>query len=152
MSSAVVRTAIKAFLATEIPGESVIDLSAQFGDFKQMVAQGGVQPRAPWLGLDFIANEELPISLTANNEQGLYRELGSVLLHICAEAKLGVGQTILTRGEALRNLFRGRRIGPIVIESVTPVNFGPGATLEFDGGYVSGTITVAYHADSTPGA
>jgi hypothetical protein len=149
MSSLSVRTLIKTFLEDN-SSEDVVDLSAQFGDFKQMTAQAGIQPNAPWLGLDFIANEELPISLAATNDQGLYRELGSIVLHVCAEAKIGVGQSILTRGEALRNLFRGVRIDSIVIESVTPVNFGPGATLEFDGGYVSGTITVAYHSDYSP--
>ena len=152
MSSSTVRTQVLAFLAANAPSEDVVDLSAQFGDFKEFLAEENIQPDAPWLGIEFIGNEELPVSLAATNDQGLYRELGSILLHVCAEAKIGVGQSILSRGEALRNLFRGRRIGPIVVESVSPVNFGPGATLDFDGGYVSGSITVAYHADSSPEA
>lgn len=152
MSSSTVRTLVKAFLATEIPGETVIDLSAQYTEMRDMLAEADLQPDAPWLGLDFIGDEELPVSLAATNDLGLYREIGSIVLHICAEAKLGSGDSILTRAEALRNLFRGRRIGAIVVEGVTPVNFGPGATLAFEGGYMSGSITVSYHFDYSPGA
>lgn len=151
MSSPIVRDGIKNFL-DDNSTEDVVDLSGEFGELKELLGENDIQPDAPWLGIEFIANEELPISLAATNDQGLYREIGSVLLHVCAEARVGVGQGIITRGEALRNLFRGRRIGSIVVESVSPLNFGPGATLEFDGGYVSGTITVAYHLDISPGA
>lgn len=152
MSGSNVRTLVKAFLASGAPTESVVDLSGQFDEFNAMLADAGVQPEAPWLGIEFIGGEELPISLSATNDMGLYREIGSVVLHVCAEARIGVGNSIVTRGEALRNLFRGVRIGPIVIESVTPVNMGAGSTLEFDGGYVSGTLTVNYHCDISPGA
>lgn len=150
MSSLTVRTLVKAFLAAEAPTENVVDLSAEFGELREMLAELNIQPDAPWLGIDFIGDEELPVSLSATNELGLYREIGSIVLHICAEAKIGCGDSILARGETLRNLFRGRRIDSIIIEGVTPVNFGPGATLEFEGGYVSGTIVVSYQSDSTP--
>lgn len=151
MSSPIVRDAVKNFL-DDSSDEDVVDLSGEFGELKELLGENEIQPDAPWLGIEFIGNEELPISLSATNEQGLYREIGSVLLHVCAEAKIGGGQVIIDRGEVLRKLFRGRRIGSIVVESVSPLNFGPGATLEFDGGYVSGTITVAYHLDISPGA
>lgn len=151
MSSPIVRDAVKNFL-DDSSDEDVVDLSGEFGELKELLGENEIQPDAPWLGIEFIGNEELPCSLSATNEQGLYREIGSVLLHVCAEAKIGGGQVIIDRGEVLRKLFRGRRIGSIVVESVSPLNFGPGATLEFDGGYVSGTITVAYHLDISPGA
>lgn len=150
MSSESVRTLIKNFLAAEIPAETVIDLSTEFAELKDVISAAGLNADDPWLGLTFIGDDELPISLAATNDMGLYREVGSILLHVCAEAKIGVGNSMLTRGEVLRNLFRGRRIGSIVIEGVTPINFGPGATLEFEGGYVSGTIVISYHFDLSP--
>lgn len=150
MSSSAVRTAILSFLETDAPTETVVDLSNQFAELREVLSEAGVQPDAPWLGVDFIGDEELPISLAATNDQGLYREIGTVSLHVCAEAKIGGGQGILTRGEALRNLFRGIRIGNIVVDGVSPVNFGPGATLEFDGGYMSGSVSVSYHYDLSP--
>lgn len=152
MSSTNVRTLTKDFLAEYAPTEILIDLSTQFEELRDVLADAEVEPAAPWLGIEFVGDEELPVSLSATNEIGLYREIGLIILHVCAEAKIGVQDSMLARGEVLRNLFRGRRIGSIVIEGVTPINFGAGATLEFEGGYVSGTIVINYHADLSPGA
>jgi hypothetical protein len=150
MSSPAVRTIVKNFLAAEST-EDVVDLTAEFEELRKLLADSNVMPDAPWLGLEFVGDDELPVSLAATNDKGLYRETGSIILHVCATARIGVGQTMLARAEVLRNLFRGRRIeGTVLIESVTPMNTGRGATLEFDGGYVSGTVTVSYHYDSTP--
>ena len=151
MSSLSVRTQIKDFLEDE-SGETVIDLTTEFAEMRTLLTENDVQPDAPWLGLQFIGDEELPVSLAATNEIGLYRETGSIVLHICAIARIGVGDSILSRAEDLRNLFRGRRINNIIIEAVTPTNTGPGSTLEFEGGYVSGTVTISYHADFSPAA
>lgn len=150
MSSTAVRTLVKDFLEAE-SSETVIDLTAQFDDLRAMLGEEGVQPDSPWLGLEFVGDGEEPISLSADNTKGLYREVGLIQLHVCAVAKIGVGAGLITRAEVLRNLFRGRRIGGIVVESVSPINTGPGATLEFEAGYVSGTVSVAYHFDLTPG-
>ncbi len=64
-----------------------------------------------------------------------------------ATAQIGVGDALLQRGEVLRNLFRGRRIGDIIIDSVSPMNFDSGATLEFEGGYMSGSFFMSYRRD-----
>jgi hypothetical protein len=151
MSSTSVRTLVKDFLAAN-SSEDVVDLTGEFQDLREMLAENGVTPDSPWLGLEFIGDSEEPVSLAADNEKGLYREAGLIQLHICAIAKIGVGANLLTRAEDLRNLFRGRRIGAIVVENVSPINTGPGATLEFEGGYVSGTVSVTYHYDFTPGS
>lgn len=151
MSSVAVREAIRDFLEDEIPAESVVDLTAEFDDLRKVLSEAGVQPDAPWLGLEFIGDSEDPVSLSADNTKGLYREIGQIQLHICDQARLGVGRTLETRAEALRNLFRGRRIGAIVVDTVSPINTGPGATLEFEAGYVSGTVSIGYHYDFTPG-
>lgn len=149
MSSLEVRTLIKDFL-DDNSAETVIDLTGHFEDLRELLVEEDVQPDAPWLGLEFVSDAEEPVSLTANNEQGLYREFGLVQLHVCAISKIGVGVELVSRGDVLQKLFKGRRIGALVVESVRPINTGPGATLEFDAGYVSGTVTVSYKYDSTP--
>jgi hypothetical protein len=147
MSSAAVRTAIFDFLDTNAPTESVVDLTSQFGEIKEFVADSGVQPDSPWLGVQFIGSDELPIGLAANNVIGKYRETGAVYIHCVEVARLGVGNTLLTRGEALRNLFRGQNISGVVVESVTPLNFDGGATLQFEGGYMSASFLMSYYFD-----
>ena len=149
MSSSTVRTLVKDFLADN-SAEDVVDLTGEFDDVRSMLAEAGVLPDSPWLGLEFSADPEEPVSLSADNEKGLYREYGIIQLHICSVAKIGAGNAMLARAEALRNLFRGRRIGAIIVESVTPMNTGPGATLEFEAGFVSGTVTISYHFDLSP--
>ena len=151
MSKKAVREGVLAFLATNAPTETVVDLTAQYDELRDMLEVSGVQPDAPWLGIEFTAFEEEPVSLSATNDQGLYRELGMFQLHVCAQAKIGVGAEMLDRAESLLNLFRGARIGGIVIQSVRPLNTGPGATLEFEAGYVSGTVDVEYYFDHVPG-
>jgi hypothetical protein len=147
MSSSMVRTLILDFLDVNAPTESVVDLTSQFGEVKEFIADAGVQPDSPWLGVQFIGSDEVPIELAATNVQGKYRESGAIFIHVVDVARLGVGATLLTRGEALRNLFRGTRIGSIIIESVAPLNFDGGATLAFEGGYMSGSFQMAYISD-----
>ena len=146
MSSSAVRTAVRNFLSAESL-ESVVDMTGHFEDLRELLEASGVTYDEPWLGLDFTSDGEEPVCLTADNEKGLYREYGIIQLHVCAVAKLGVGASIETRGETLLNLFRGRNIDGVIVERVTPLNTGPGATLEFEAGYVSGTVTVQYHFD-----
>lgn len=150
MSSLPVRNLFRDFLQAN-SAEKVVDITGHFEDLRELLSVSGVAEDSPWLGIDFSADGEEPVSLTADNEKGLYREYGLLMLHVCAIAKIGVGSNLETRAETLLNLFRGRRIGSIVIERVTPLNTGPGATLEFDAGYVSGTVTVQYHSDKALG-
>lgn len=147
ISSLYVRTTIKTFLATEAPTENVIDLTSLYQELKELLEDYSIAPDSPWLGVHFIGDSEEPISLTATNDQGLYREYGAIILNFVDVAKLGNGDLLLTRGETLRNLFRGLRIGDIVIESVSPMNFGSGATLKFEGGWMSGSFIAGYYRD-----
>ncbi len=150
MSSSAVRTLVKDFLEDN-SAEAVVDLTGEFDDVRTLLADLNIQPDSPWLGLEFVGDTEDPVSLSADNEKGLYREYGLIQLHVCAAAQIGAGNAMLARAEALRNLFRGRRIGALVVETLTPMNTGPGATLEFNAGYVSGTVSIGYHFDLTPG-
>jgi len=146
VSSPYVRTTIKQFI-DDNSSESVVDLTALSEEIKEMLADYGIQPDAPWLGIQFIGDDEVPIALAATNVLGKYRESGAIYFHVVETARLGCGDIMLTRGEALRNLLRGRRIGDIIVDSVTPMNFDNGATLQFEGGYMSGSFLISYRRD-----
>lgn len=147
MSSIYVREQVMDFIEDNLPGETLVDLTSDFQELKELLADNGLQPDAPWLGIDFIGADEEPASLAANGETGCYRETGAFQIHICTIARLGNGNSILTRGEAVRNLFRGKNINGVIIESMTLVNTNAGATLQFEGGYMSGTFIVSYIRD-----
>ena len=147
MSSTYVRTQIKNFLTTIAPTETFIDLTARFEDIEDLITDAGLDRMDPWIGLQFVGNEEIPITIGADNTKGKYRELGAVFIHIVDVAKLGVGDTILGRAETLRGLLRGRRVGTLFIESVSPPNFEQGATLQFEAGYMSASFIATYTND-----
>lgn len=147
ISSPYVRTQIKSFLSTNLASEDVIDLTSDFQTIKELVADSGIEPDSPWLGVQFLGDDEQPITIPATNDQGKYRETGAIYFHFVDVARLGNGDGLLTRGQVLRDLIRGRRIGSIIIESVTPMNFDAGATLPFEGGYMSGSFLVSYYCD-----
>lgn len=147
MSSVAVRTAVLQFIADNAPTENVIDLTSQFEELKEMLDTAGISDDAPWLGVQFQGDDEVPVALAADNLKGKYRETGAIYFHVVTTAQIGNGTQLLTRGEALRNLLRGQRIGAILIESVTPMNFDAGATLQFEGGYMSGSFIVGYQMD-----
>ena len=130
-----------------MPSEDVVDMTSDYQEIKELLDDNGIASDSPWLGVEFIGDAEEPITIPATNDQGLYREFGAVYFHFVDVARLGNGDTLLTRGEALRNLLRGRRIGDIVIESVSPMNFQRGATLQFEGGYMSGSFICSYYRD-----
>lgn len=148
MSRKAVRDEIFSFLETN-SSENVVDITAEFEQLNDLLSDSGIQPEGPWLGVEFSADPAEPVSLSATNTQGLYREFGLISLHVVAMGRLGVGNELLSRGEDLINLFEGSRINAVVINTVGSLNTGPGATLEFEGGYVSGTITIGYHYDYT---
>lgn len=147
MASAYVRTQIKTFLTANAPTENQVDFTALYQEIKELIAGLSIGPEDPWLGLQFIGDEEIPVSTPAGNSTGRYRETGAIYFHVVSVAKLGVGDALLTRGETLRNLLRGRRIGEIIVDSVSPMNFDSGATLQFEGGYMSGSFIISYRRD-----
>jgi hypothetical protein len=131
------------FITTNSSETEIIDLSVQYQEISQIVSG----PDTKWLGLEFFGDTEVPITVPATNTQGKYRETGAVYLHIVAPGELGAGSDILTRGEALRDILRGQRIESILIEEVTPLNYGSGATLQFEGGFVSASFLASYERD-----
>lgn len=146
MSSVAVRTLIKDFLSANTE-EKVVDLSGEFDVLEDMLESKSISVDDSWVGIEFIGNEEIPITIGSNNSSGKFRETGAVYIHVVDVAKLGVSDTILTRGEALRDLFRGQKIDRLFVESMTPINFGAGAALRFEDGYMCGTFILGYLYD-----
>ena len=147
MSSSYTRGQIINFLTANAPTETQVDLTAHYEDLEDILADFSLTDESSWLGIQFIGSDEIPVSVVANNSKGYYRETGAIFLHVVAPAKAGVAADILTRGEALQALFRGRRIGEVVVEGVTPPNFEASSTLQFEGGFTSASVIVNYHRD-----
>ena len=146
MSSSSVRTKIKDFLSANST-EKVMDLSGQFDNLQDMLADAGIGTEDPWVGVQFIGSDEVPITIGSSNTSGKYRETGAVYIHVVDIAKMGVSDTILSRAEILRNLFRGQEIGSLLIDSVAPINFENGAALHFEDGWISGSFVISYTCD-----
>ena len=147
MSSQYVRTEIKNFLSAQWPLEKWVDLTGEFSELPDMLDEASVGPSDPWVGIEFVGEDERPITVGSNNTQGKYRETGAIYIHVVDIAKLGVSANILTRAEAIRASLRGQKVGSVLIESVTPVSFGSGAALQFEGGYMSGSFILGYQCD-----
>jgi hypothetical protein len=147
MSSVYIRNRLKTELTTQFPSEKFIDLTAAYQDISDLLSENTVSRTSPWVGLDFVANDEVPITVGSGNSQGKYRETGVMMVHVVDIAKIGVGASILSRSELMRNFLRGQRFDRIIIESVTPTNFSKGATLDFEAGFTSGTFMVSFFAD-----
>lgn len=147
MSSSYVRGQIKTHIAANLPTENLIDLTAKYQSIGEILSDASLSHNDNWLGVTFSSSEERTQSIPADNTQGLYREIGVIFLHVVEPVRKDVGDLILARSEVLRDSFRGKRIGDVVIEEVTPPNFESGATLQFEGGYTSASIIVSYYRD-----
>lgn len=147
MSSTYVRDQLKAFIGTDLVTENLIDLTGEYRDVDDVIAGASLTFKDPWLGIQFVGSQDIPITVAANNIQGLYREIGTVMLHIVEMASSTSTDDILTRSETIQDAFRGQRINDIIVEEVTPPNFEQGATLDFESGYVAATIILSYERD-----
>ena len=147
MSSSYVRTQVLDFVSSFIDPEKLLDLSGEFREIKELLSDEGISTLDPWTGIEFIPGDEIPITVGADNTSGKYRETGAVYFHIVGVAKLGGSGSILTRAETLRNALRGKRLGNVIIESVSPPSFSDGATLQFEGGFTAASFLASYECD-----
>jgi hypothetical protein len=148
MSSKFVRDSILDFLTNEVGGETIIDLTAQFEEISDMLDQYSITLNDPWIGVQFIGSEEIPVSIQSTNTKGCYREVGTIYIHVVGVSSIGAHNSILDRAEVVRNALRGQRIeDTIYIEQVGPANFGEGITLNFESGYTAAAIIVFYRRD-----
>lgn len=150
MSSIYVREEVKQFILNNFLNEALVDFTGEYDSIKDMLDKNGLTQRDNFLGIQFLSPDELPASVFSNNTNGKYRETGIIFLHI-SEPVVGGGEVdkILLRGEVIRDKFRGQRINDVVINSVTPVNFEASGTLQFEGGFTSGSIIVNYYRDKS---
>lgn len=147
MSSVFVRQSILDYLAAN-SAEVVADFTADFEQLSDFLELNNIADQQPWVGIQFVGSQEVAVDIRATDSKGKYRENGVIYLHIVDIAKLGVHNLILNRAEILRSKFRGKRIaGTILIESVSPANFGAGVTLSFEGGYTAALVQIDYQRD-----
>lgn len=148
MSSKFVRDSFNTFMETEFPDENIIDLTAHFEEIEDLLAHYDLTINDPWVGIQFIGSDEVPISIQSQNQKGCFREIGAIYIHVVAVSHFKAHKEILTRAEAIRDKLRGRRINEtVVIEQVGPANFGEGITLNFESGYTAAAITIYYRRD-----
>jgi hypothetical protein len=148
MSAIYVRDTIKQFIKDELPTEEfLVDFTAEYRELADILTENKITRKDKWLGIQFIGNNEEPITIAATNDTGRYREEGAAYIHIIDTASIGVGNRLLVRAEEIRNLFRGRRIDKIRVDRVTPPNFDAANTLQFEGGWTSCSVLVFYEYD-----
>lgn len=157
MSTKAVRDKIRTFLGAELPSEKYAEMDGGYenlADFLSSQKNTVTDDPTPiavtddWIGLQYLADQETAVSLNANNSTGRYRETGVISLHVVSKAKVGTWRGILTRCEAIQDLFRGRNISGVIVKGIIPANFANGTTLDFaGGGYVSATVSVIYEYD-----
>jgi hypothetical protein len=147
MSSLYVRTEIETYIGTALPTESLVDLTADFEVLDKMLFREGITGNDPWLGIQYVGSDEIPVAVASTNNTGKYRETGAIYIHVVEKTRVNVHTAILTRAELVRDAFRGRNVNGVRIESVSPPNFGTGATLNFEGGYTSASVILVYEYD-----
>lgn len=148
MSSKFVRDSIITFLEDNLPEETIVDLTAHFEEIEDLLCQYDLTLNDDWIGIQFVGNEEIPVSIQSQNQKGCYREVGAIFIHIVGVSQIGGHKNLLTRAEVIRDLIRGRRINnSVIIEQVGPPNFGEGITLNFESGFTAAAITVFYRRD-----
>lgn len=147
MSSKYVRDKVEEYISSALSSENLVDLTADFNTLDKILLENGVEGDDPWLGIQYIGSDEIPVALSSANNTGKYRETGAIYIHVVERVRLNVHVPILARAEVIRDAFRGRRIEDIIIESVTPPNFSTGTTLNFDGGYTSASVILTYERD-----
>ena len=143
MSSKYVRETINQYL-DDNSTETFIDISGEYRELLDLVTDNGVTVDDNWVGVQFSASSEEPISIQAK----CYREFGIILMHVVAPVGPNVIYTnIIDRAETLMGIFRGKRIGEIVIESIKHMNTERSTRFKFDKRFTSGTFFVNYYRD-----
>jgi hypothetical protein len=148
MSSSYVRSNFTTFLTAACTGvETIVDITADFEEINDLLAANGLTYASNWVGLYFLGHSELPVTVPATNDTGKYREDGSIYIQVIAPTSIGCHNGIIARAEVIRDLIRGQRIGEITIDSVSPVSFNNGYTMDFEAGFTSGAMVADYTRD-----
>lgn len=144
MSSKYVRDQVLSLLGTT--SENVIDFAAEYRTVEDILSAYGLTDDDSWIGIEFLPSNEAPYGVTSNNSGGCYRENGAFMMHVVEPISATHRDNILTRADALLQIFRGATInGDIIIGQVGTVNFDSNLTLNFESGYEGGAVTVDYY-------
>lgn len=152
MSSSFVRSSFTTFLSSNIGSETLIDFSGEFREIKELLSDNSISPDEVFTAIEFMPGSETPITVGSTNTSGKYRENGLVFVQVVGLAKLGSGggAATLARAEALRDKFRGIRLGTgnkISVESMTVPSFNDSGAIHFGQGYSSVSFFVEYMFD-----
>lgn len=147
MSSLYVRDTFMEYVTAEVPTEKIFDLTAEYDRIKDFMKHHNITPNDKWVGVDFIGDGEEPVTI-GSHEKGMWRETGAIYIHVVDFARLGIGRSLITRADAIREVLRTKRISEtFVLESVTPANTGAGAAFQFEGGWTAASFLVSYYRD-----
>lgn len=151
MSSGYVRSMVKSYFATSFPTDVLVDFTALEATLEDILSQYTIEETDSWYGIQFIGSSKEPIAIASSVNKGWYRERGSLFFHIVVPPGVVSGTSaadkLVANADALDAKFSGARIGDIIIESVTPLNTEAGATLDFEGGFTSGSMIISYYRD-----
>ena len=78
MSSTYVRTEFNNFMAAYTPTQKIIQLAGVFEYLTDHLKDQGVGAEDTWVGLEYFGDDEVPITVGADNVKGRYRETGSI--------------------------------------------------------------------------
>lgn len=146
MSSKFVRERMLEELSKVDSTIKAVDITMEFEELEDFLEENDIDMDEGWLGIQFLSSIETPIDIVSTNTQGTFREEGDVLVHVTYPTHGGY-EKILLLAEKVRNYFRAKRFNSIVIEDVSPPQFGMGVALNFEGGFSSAVVTIGYHRD-----
>ncbi len=147
MSSIYVRDQFKTFIAANIGSEKLLDISGEFREIKELLSDNLIAPGEVWNAIEFTPESERPITIGSSNTSGKYREKGLATVHVVGIAKIGGAASTLARAEALIDKLRGKKLGTIFVDSVSPPDFNISASLNFSQGYTAVGIYIEYTND-----
>jgi len=135
-----------------------VDLDGNFKQLNVTIAQASTVFRNNLTRAISETSKEMGISSGLSNAILLLGEnlqyLGVVIVPIVTAAvfslvtaAIGVADDMVARADAIRNVFRGRRLGNMIVEEVTPPNTERGAILEMEANFMSASFEIMYYLD-----
>jgi len=138
MSSGGVRAAIKAAFAAQFPTLKAYDLS----DYVSLSDLPNTVDNEHYVVLQFIGGSDDVVSIGGEGNQG-WLESGVVAIHLMGQTGFD-SAPVIALGDQIRLAMRGRRLGDVLVESVTTFEDQTGNSVNLDGG-IHGWIAYLYY-------
>lgn len=146
MSSKYVRDTIKAYIATVAPSYKVVDMTGEYREVKELLADKVIASGEVWIGIDFLKGQVIPITIGTNNTHGKYRETAGFNVQVNGIAKPGGADDAITLAQSIIDSIQVTRPGGIWIDShETPADNGSG--FNFEQGFITIDFTMRYIYD-----